>query len=198
LGQGPEIAIQNDRPALDAIPPCDFQDRCLKPLGHPSEAGISVAYRKLLTNAMRTWTQVRSDASCFPGKSEKKAALALLTASTPRQPPASAGLLQAMSSVNQSTDVDSSPAYVERRRQGAPLPRPPQAVPVVRTGWGRLGDHHDLAARSGARSPYHPFQGNEGRKDKCHDSGEGDGKVDVMHGDQALLSLGDQNAPRRR
>ena len=137
-----------------AIP--EFQDRCLKPLGHPSEAGISVAYRKLLTNAMRTWTQVRPKASCFPGKSEKKAALAqaLLTASAPRQPPASAGLLQAMSSVNQSTDVDSSPAYVERRRQGAPLPRPPQAVPVVRTGWGRLGDHHDLAARSITLSPF--------------------------------------------
>src|SRR6266403_5752632 len=34
-----------------------FQDRCLKPLGHPSVFGISIAYRGARSNAMRTWTQ---------------------------------------------------------------------------------------------------------------------------------------------
>lgn len=44
--------------------------------------------------------------------------------------------------------------------------------------------------RSGiAREPSseQPLQGNEGRKDKRDDTGEGDGKVKVMHDDQRLL-----------
>ena len=32
-----------------------------------------------------------------------------------------------------------------------------------------------------------PLQGNEGRKDERDDTGEGDGKVKVMHDDQRLL-----------
>ena len=46
------------------------------------------------------------------------------------------------------------------------------------------------------RSPYHPFQGNEGRKDEYDDSGEGDGKVNVMHGAQRIPSQADQDAPQ--
>ena len=34
-----------------------FQDRCLKPLGHPSDSGISIAYRTLRLNATRTWSR---------------------------------------------------------------------------------------------------------------------------------------------
>ena len=37
------------------------------------------------------------------------------------------------------------------------------------------------------QSSEQPLQGNEGRKDKRDDTGEGDGKVKVMHDDQRLL-----------
>jgi hypothetical protein len=46
------------------------------------------------------------------------------------------------------------------------------------------------------RSPYHPLQGNQGRKDKGNDAGEGDGEEDVVHGDQGLLF--DVNSITRR
>jgi hypothetical protein len=53
-----------------------FQDRCLKPLGHPSLRGFSIAYRKPLANAMRTWTQLGPNASYFARKLEANAAIA--------------------------------------------------------------------------------------------------------------------------
>jgi hypothetical protein len=43
-------------------------------------------------------------------------------------------------------------------------------------------------APSSGRSLYRPFQGDEERKDKCNDSREGDGKVNVMHGDHRSIA----------
>ena len=43
------------------------------------------------------------------------------------------------------------------------------------------------AAGSREQSSEQPLQGNERRKDKGDDAGEGDGKVKVMHDDQRLL-----------
>ena len=56
------IYIELWRKGWDSNPryPCrhaGFQDRCLKPLGHPSDLGIPVAYRTVAPNATRTWTQ---------------------------------------------------------------------------------------------------------------------------------------------
>jgi hypothetical protein len=50
------------RKGWDSNPRCPcrhagFQDRCLKPLGHPSDLGISIAYPSELLNATRTWNQ---------------------------------------------------------------------------------------------------------------------------------------------
>jgi hypothetical protein len=42
-GEAAEKPTQTDGMARDGTVPFVFQDRCLKPLGHPSEAGMSVA-----------------------------------------------------------------------------------------------------------------------------------------------------------
>src|SRR5262249_15657483 len=48
-----------------------FQDPCLKPLGHPYDLGISIAYPSELLNATRTWTQFgpKQQSVDFPGAS---------------------------------------------------------------------------------------------------------------------------------
>src|SRR6202011_5194494 len=67
---GVRSSVLDWRKGWDSNPryPCrhaGFQDRCLKPLGHPSVSGISIAYRRPLSNAMRTWTQFGPKASYF-------------------------------------------------------------------------------------------------------------------------------------
>jgi hypothetical protein len=48
-----------------------------------------------------------------------------------------------------------------------------------------VGPHVSAALVAGLGSSNHPIQGNQRHKDKCGDSGEGDGKI--MHDAQRLL-----------
>jgi hypothetical protein len=57
------------------------------------------------------------------------------------------------------------------------------------------GKFSPQAPRSSRRSLYRPFQGDEERKGKCNDSGEGDGKVNVVHGDTVSYHVADQDGP---
>jgi hypothetical protein len=68
---GVRSSVLKWRKGWDSNPryPCrhaGFQDRCLKPLGHPSSSRRSGTYRKPPANAMRTWEQPWDQSITFP------------------------------------------------------------------------------------------------------------------------------------
>ena len=79
-------------------------------------------------------------------------------------------------------------------RRGIPVPRC-RLLPGTRGGahihetllTRGIGCRFSAAGVAREQSSEQPLQGNEGRKDKSDDAGEGDGKVKVMHDDQRLL-----------